>query len=231
MSFPDLRAFLDRLRRDRDLARIDVPVERSLEAAEIHRRVVAAGGPALLFTNVADADFPVVTNLFGTARRAGLAFGERPGRLIRRLAELPETLMPPTPSRLWGARDVGAELLRIGLRRERRGPVSEVVTSDVRLDRLPALTTWPDDGGPFITLPTVFTEHPDGRGHNLGMYRLQVHDARTTGMHWQIGKGGRVPPRGGRGPRRGPARHRVPRGAAGPDSRRGGPAAPRTCPS
>ena len=98
--------------------------------------------------------------------------------------------MPPTPSRLWGARDVGAELLRIGLRRERRGPVSEVVTSDVRLDRLPALTTWPDDGGPFITLPTVFTEHPDGRGHNLGMYRLQVHDARTTGMHWQIGKGG-----------------------------------------
>ena len=190
MSFPDLRAFLDRLRRDRDLARIDVPVERSLEAAEIHRRVVATGGPALLFTNVADADFPAVTNLFGTARRAELAFGERPGRLIRRLAELPETLMPPTPSRLWGARDVGAELLRIGLRRGRRGPVTEVVTRDVRLDRLPALTTWPDDGGPFITLPTVFTEHPDGRGHNLGMYRLQIHDARTTGMHWQIGKGG-----------------------------------------
>ncbi len=180
MSFPDLRAFLDRLRRDRDLAVISVPVERSLEAAEVHRRVVAAGGPALLFTNVADADFPVVTNLFGTARRAELAFGERPGRLIRRLAELPETLMPPTPSRLWGARDVGAELLRIGLRRGRRGPVTEVVTSDVRLDRLPALTTWPDDGGPFITLPTVFTEHPDGHGHNLGMYRLQIHDARTT---------------------------------------------------
>ena len=190
MSFPDLRAFLHRLRRDRDLAEITVPVERSLEAAEIHRRVVAAGGPALLFTNVADADFPVVTNLFGTARRAELAFGERPGRLIRRLVELIETLMPPTPARLWGARDVGAELFRTGLRRGRRGPVTDVVTGDVRLDRLPALTTWPDDGGPFITLPTVYTEHPDGRGHNLGMYRLQVHDARTTGMHWQIGKGG-----------------------------------------
>ena len=188
--FPDLRAFLHRLRRDRDLAEITVPVERSLEAAEIHRRVVAAGGPALLFTNVADADFPVVTNLFGTARRAELAFGERPGRLIRRLVELIETLMPPTPARLWGARDVGAELFRTGLRRGRRGPVTDVVTGDVRLDRLPALTTWPDDGGPFITLPTVYTEHPDGRGHNLGMYRLQVHDARTTGMHWQIGKGG-----------------------------------------
>ena len=56
--------------------------------------------------------------------------------------------------------------------------------------RLPAMTTWPEDGGPFITLPLVFTQHPDGRGHNLGMYRLQVHDARSTGMHWQIGKGG-----------------------------------------
>ena len=190
MSFPDLRAFLDRLRRDGDLIEISVPVERSLEAAEIHRRVVAAGGPALLFTNVADADFPVVTNLFGTARRAELAFGERPQRLIRRLVELLETMMPPTPSRLWAARDVGAELFRIGLRRGRRGPVSEVVTDDVRLDRLPALTTWPEDGGPFITLPAVFTEHPDGHGHNLGMYRLQIHDARTTGMHWQIGKGG-----------------------------------------
>ena len=68
--------------------------------------------------------------------------------------------------------------------------MTEVVTTDVRLDRLPVLTTWPEDGGPFVTLPLVYTEHPDGQGHNLGMYRLQVHDARTTGMHWQIGKGG-----------------------------------------
>ena len=52
------------------------------------------------------------------------------------------------------------------------------------------MTTWPEDGGPFVTLPLVFTQHPDGRGHNLGIYRLHVHDARTTGMHWQIGKGG-----------------------------------------
>ena len=77
-----------------------------------------------------------------------------------------------------------------GLKRGSRGPVTDVVTHDVQLGALPAMTTWPDDGGPFITLPLVFTEHPDGRGHNLGMYRLQIHDARTTGMHWQIGKGG-----------------------------------------
>ena len=190
MSFPDLRAFLDRLRRDGDLVEVAAPVDPHLEAAEIHRRVIAAGGPALLFTNVRGAAFPLATNLFGTARRAELAFGDRPFRLIRRLVELVETVLPPTPAKLWGARDLGLELLRIGSKRGARGPVTDVVTDDVRLDALPALTTWPADAGPFITLPLVFTEHPDGRGHNLGMYRLQIHDRRTTGMHWQIGKGG-----------------------------------------
>ena len=190
MTFPDLRTFLGRLRRDGDLVEVRAPVDPRLEAAEVHRRVIAAGGPALLFTNVQGSPFPLVTNLFGTARRAELAFGERPYRLIRRLVELVETALPPSPAAIWGARDLGLELFRVGLKRGRRGPVTDVVTSDVRLDTLPALTTWPDDGGPFITLPLVYTEHPDGRGHNLGMYRLQVHDRRSTGMHWQIGKGG-----------------------------------------
>jgi UbiD family decarboxylase len=192
-TYPDLRAFLDRLRRDGDLVSVEVPVDARLEAAEIHRRVIAAGGPALLFTHVKDRDFPLATNLFGTARRAEMAFGTRPQRLIQRLVHLAETLLPPTPAKLWGARDLGREALRIGSSRRASGPVTEVVTSnisEVRLDRLPVLTTWPEDGGPFVTLPLVYTEHPDGKGHNLGMYRLQVHDARTTGMHWQIGKGG-----------------------------------------
>lgn len=189
-TFPDLRAFLDQLRRDGDLVTVAAPVDARLEASEIHRRVIAAGGPALLFTNVKGAGFPLVTNLFGTAGRAERAFGTRPLRLIRRLVQLAETLLPPTPGKLWGARDVAGEALRIGSKRRGSGPVAEVVTGDVRLDRLPALTTWPEDGGPFITLPLVYTEHPDGKGHNLGMYRLHVHDARTTGMHWQIGKGG-----------------------------------------
>lgn len=192
-TFPDLRAFLDQLRRDGDLAVVEAPVDARLEAAEIHRRVIAAGGPALLFTNVRGADIPLVTNLFGTARRAEMAFGRRPFRLVRRLVELAETLMPPTPRKLWGARDVAREALRIGIdRRPRRraGTVLEMVATDVRLDRLPVLTTWPEDGGPFLTLPLVYTEHPDGHGHNLGMYRMQVYGPRTTGMHWQIGKGG-----------------------------------------
>ena len=208
-GFPDLRAFLDRLRHDGDLAVVEAEVDPRLEAAEVHRRVVAAGGPALLFPKVRGSELPLVTNLFGTARRAELAFGLRPARLVRRLVELAETLIPPTAGKIWGARDVALEALRIGLAHRRRGPVTEVVTDDVRLDRLPVLTCWPEDGGPFVTLPLVYTEPPESGAHdsghprgggarraaaagpsNLGVYRLHVHDPRTTGMHWQIGKGG-----------------------------------------
>ncbi|MEE9563073.1 MAG: UbiD family decarboxylase [Thermoanaerobaculia bacterium] len=189
-TFPNLRSYLERLRQDDNLVTVEVPVDAHLEAAEIHRRVIAAGGPAILFTNISGADFPLVTNLFGTGRRAEMAFGDRPFRVVRRLAELAEEILPPKPRNLWQARDIGLDLLRMGTKHRRKGPVNEVVTSDVDLDRLPVLTTWPEDGGPFITLPLVYTEHPHRQGHNLGIYRLQVHDRCTTGMHWQIGKGG-----------------------------------------
>ena len=189
-AIPDLRSFLHRLRQDGDLATIEVPVRAELEVAEIHRRVIAAGGPALLFTQVEGSSFPLVTNLFGTGRRARMAFGERPFELIRRLVATAETLFPPTAGKLWQSRDLGLELFRLGTRQRRTGRVTEHLTREVDLHRLPVITSWPQDGGPFFTLPLVYTEHPEGRGHNLGMYRLQVHDARTTGMHWQIGKGG-----------------------------------------
>ena len=166
--FPDLRAFLDRLRRDRDLVEIAAPVDARLEAAEIHRRVIAAGGPALLFTSVTGARHPLVTNLFGTARRAQLAFGDRPLALIKRLVQLAETMLPPTPGKLWGARDLGWALAKVGTRRQSAGPVTEVVSRDAGLDRLPVLTCWPEDGGPFITLPLVYTTHPDGKGSAIG---------------------------------------------------------------
>jgi UbiD family decarboxylase len=197
--FPDLRSFIDLLCRDAAIVTVDAPVDPYLEVAEIHRRVIAAGGPALLFTNVKGSRFRLATNLFGTARRAELAFGTRPLQLIKRLVHLAETLLPPTPAKLWDARDVGRELFRVGTRRVSNGPVIERVTSDVQLGQLPVITSWPDDGGPFITLPLVYTTHPDrpgaspgrrslGGGGNLGMYRMQVYDSRSAGMHWQIGK-------------------------------------------
>jgi len=188
--FVDLRSYLARLERDGDLVTIEAPVDPCLEAAEIHRRVIAAGGPALLFTNVKGSRFRLVTNLFGTARRAEMAFGERPLRLIKRVVHLAETLLPPTAGKFWDARDVGRDLLKVGTRRVSRAPVADVVDADVRLDRLPIITSWHEDGGPFITLPLVYTQHPDKPSHNLAIYRMQVHDAKTTGMHWQIGKGG-----------------------------------------
>ena len=202
-TFPDLRAFLDQLRRDGDLVTVEAPVDAHLEAAEIHRRVIAAGGPALLFTNVRGARFPARHQPLrhGAPGRAGVRHPAAAAHPAARASSPRRCCRPRRPSS--GARATSArEALRIGSKRRGSGPVAEVVTADVRLDRLPVLTTWPEDGGPFVTLPLVYTEHPDGKGHNLGMYRLHVHDARTTGMHWQIGKGGgfttRSPRRAGR---------------------------------
>ena len=187
---PDLRQFLEILRQRGDLVEIDTPVDPKFEAPEIHRRVIAAGGPALVFNNPIDSAFPLATNLFGTASRAELAFGRRPQKLLRRLVETVETIMPPSPRRLWEARDLASAALRIGTKNRRRGPVTEVIENQVDLGKLPVLTTWEGDGGPFVTLPLVYTEHPETHGPNLGIYRLHVHDRQSTGIHWQIGKGG-----------------------------------------
>ncbi len=190
MPVRSLRAFLDLLRREGDLVEVSAPVDPKLEIAEIHRRVIAAGGPALLFTKPGDSPFPAVTNLFGTARRIELAFGPRPEAFVRDVVRMVETIMPPTLGKLWSFRNLGMEGLKLGLKRVSRGPVTEAVDRPARLDRLPILTTWQEDGGPFVTLPLVYTEHPETGAHNLGMYRIHVHDRETTGVHWQIQKGG-----------------------------------------
>jgi UbiD family decarboxylase len=192
-SLLDLRSFLDRLRQRGDLATIDAPVACDLEAAEIHRRVIAAGGPALLFTNLDGRGGRAVTNLFGRADRVELAFGRGPAEFVQRLAALPHELIPPSPARLWRQRDLLGRMRRWGLRRTRRAPVKEVATRPPRATEMPLLRTWERDGGAFITLPLVYTEHPDGPAAgapNLGMYRMQRYDDAHFGMHWQIGKGG-----------------------------------------
>jgi UbiD family decarboxylase len=144
----------------------------------------------LLFKQVKGSRYPVVTNLFGTARRIEFAFGAKPEALVREVVHVVESLLPPRPSELWGHRALALEVFKLGTSRVRRAPVLEVVDRPARLDELPILTTWQEDGGAFVTLPLVYTEHPRTRKHNLGMYRIQRHDAETTGIHWQIHKGG-----------------------------------------
>ncbi|HEV8111971.1 MAG TPA: UbiD family decarboxylase [Planctomycetota bacterium] len=186
----DLQVFLARLRDAGELAEVAAEVDPDLEIAEIHRRVIAASGPALLFRRVKGSAFPVATNLFGTKRRVELAFGREPEEFVRAIASLPRELMPPTFASLWKRRGLLASLSRIGLARRPGGAVTQVAQDPARLTDLPALKTWPRDGGRFLTLGLVHTEHPETGLSNLGVYRIQVYGDREAGMHMQIGKGG-----------------------------------------
>ena len=185
-----LRTFLDLLSRENEIVEIKTEVDPYLELSEVHRRVINEGGSALLFSRVKGSRYPVVTNLFGTDRRIELAFGPKPEALVRELAKIAESILPPKPAELWKRRSVGLDLLRLGTTNTTRSPVTQVVDRPARLDQLPVLTTWQEDGGPFITLPLVYTENPTSKKHNLGVYRMQVFDAASTGLHWQIQKGG-----------------------------------------
>lgn len=189
----DLQEFIALLRRENELREIECEVDPYLEAAEVHRRVIAEGGPAILFQNIKGAAFPLVTNLFGTEKRIELAFGKKPENFISRIAKLPETLLPPTKAGLWKNRSLLLDLLKVGIKRGRHGrhgTVTEVKKKPPALNSLPLLTTWQEDGGPFITLPLVYTEHPENGTHNLGIYRMQRYNDSELGLHCQIGKGG-----------------------------------------
>lgn len=193
MIYSSLRPFLEALRSNGELIVIDAPVDPVLELAEIHRRVIDLGGPALLFTNVKGSTFPVVTNLFGTERRVDMAFGPRPEQLVKQLIGSVDSLLPPSFSSLWNQRGMFLDLMKVGMKKVSReqAPVLQTSRTDRPLAGLPVITSWQEDGGPFVTLPLVYTEHPEHRKrHNLGMYRMQIFDDRTTGMHWQIHKGG-----------------------------------------
>jgi 4-hydroxybenzoate decarboxylase subunit C len=190
MKHPNLRSFLETLRCEGELRIIDESIDPHLELAEIQRRVVARQGPALLFTRVARSQFPVATNLFGTRRRIELAFGEDPQNFVRRIVEAAGILMPPSLSRLWHFRDLFKSGLRLGTKTRRTGPVLAHRIVPTSLRGIPQIQSWPGDGGPFLTLPIVYTEDPiSGRG-NLGMYRNQIYDDTTAGMHFQIHRGG-----------------------------------------
>lgn len=188
----NLRSFLDTLRKENQLIEIDAEVDPYLELAEIHRRVIEEEGPALLFKRVKGSPFPVVTNLFGTRRRVDLAVGPKPEEIVNRAVKALSQLMPPKAKTLWKEKDWLLAFAKIGLKQVQpsQAPVLQVQENEVNLHTLPVLTSWPEDGGPFVTLPLVYTEHPLTHDHNLGMYRIQIHGPKQTGIHWQIHKGG-----------------------------------------
>lgn len=186
----DLHAFIAALRGRKEILEITAPVDPRLELAEIHRRVIEEQGPALLFRNVKGSSVPVVTNLFGTKSRVELAFGNEGKKLVAEVAKLPEELMPPSFAKLWAHRKLFTRLAKVGLKKVPMAKVAWELEQPARLEQLPIITSWPEDGGPFITLPLVYTEHPDTKMHNLGMYRMQRFSDTMTGMHMQIGKGG-----------------------------------------
>jgi 4-hydroxy-3-polyprenylbenzoate decarboxylase len=194
MPFDSLRAFVDALRKRGDLHVVDKPVDPRLEIAEISDRVVKAGGPALLFTNVRDCAFPVLTNQFGTQRRMAAVFDattlDEVGERVRKLLDI----SPPGEGvfEKLNALKAFAPLANAVPQTVRDGSCQDVVMPEPDLGRLPVLTTWPLDGGPFITLPLVVTRHPKTRRLNVGMYRMQVYGARETAMHWQRHKHGRA---------------------------------------
>jgi 4-hydroxy-3-polyprenylbenzoate decarboxylase len=189
MAFDDLRDWIGHLRREGELVEVTAEVDPHLEIAEITDRVTKAGGPALLFTNVRGSSMPLLINQFGTERRMCMAFGvERLDDLGRRVTDVLE--MQPPEGLVDKVRALG-RLKSLADSRPKsvsKGPCQEVVLDPPSLESLPVMTCWPGDGGPFITLPAVITKDPRSGTRNVGMYRVQVFDATTTAMHWQIHK-------------------------------------------
>jgi 4-hydroxy-3-polyprenylbenzoate decarboxylase len=192
---PDLRAWIELLEGERELVRIKAEVDPDLEITEINDRVVKAGGPALLFENVKGSKHQLLINQFGTERRMCLAFGV--DRLDDVAAKLEGVLEMQPPQGLVDKVRGLQKLKSIADSRPRRvrsGLCQEVVVTgdDVDLDALPIQRCWPGDPAPFITLPAVITHDPRNGVRNVGMYRMQKIDKRTTYMHWQIHKDGRA---------------------------------------
>ena len=192
MAYDDLREFIRALEKNKELKRIPFEVDSKLEITEFADRAVKGGGPALLFEKVKGSKYPVLINAFASMKRMELALqvgsvDEVAGRISEYLEmRMPEGLLNKLKM-LPKLAEMGAFFPKI----VSKGACQEVVKHDgFSLKDLPVLTCWPEDGGPFITLPMVFTKNPETGKRNCGMYRMQVYDERTTGMHWQTHKQG-----------------------------------------
>ena len=195
MRFKDLREYIAFLEGKGDLHRIKSEVTWDLEITGIADRVVKVGGPALLFENVVGYDIPVLINMFTSDQRMAWALGvESLDPLVERMQGLLRLTQGPPEGLLNKLRTLG-RLVQLGSfqpRTVRNAPCQEVVLQgeDVDLFKFPILKCWPLDGGRYITLPLVITKDPETGVQNYGIYRMQVFDSRTTGMHWQTHKVG-----------------------------------------
>jgi 4-hydroxy-3-polyprenylbenzoate decarboxylase len=191
--YSDLTDFLSDLDKRRLLARVAESVSPDLEIAAVTDRAckLPGGGPALLFEKPTGFDIAAVTNLYGSNERMCLALGVK--TLDDLAKEIDELMTPQMPE---GIMDALKMLPMVGRLRDlmpktvKDAACQEIVSRDGTLDAFPILKCWPDDGGKFITFPLVFTKDPETGMRNIGTYRMQVFDGRTTGMHWQRHKGG-----------------------------------------
>jgi len=192
VSYKDLREFIARLEKEGELKRISAEVDPVLEITEITDRITRAGGPALLFEHPKGSRVPLLINMLGSKRRVNLALDvdkiedvsdrirsfldmQQPQGLLDKIKMLPKL----------------AELGSFFPKVVKSGPCKEVIRrDDFKLSYFPILQCWPADAGRFITWPLVFTRNPETGKRNVGVYRMQVYDERTTGMHWQTQKHG-----------------------------------------
>jgi 4-hydroxy-3-polyprenylbenzoate decarboxylase len=192
MAFDDLRDFIRALEKQRELMRVAIEVDPYLEITAFADRAVKSGGPALLFEKPKNSKIPLAINLFASKRRMEIALGvtdiehiaerivgflqmQRPEGFLDKLKMLPKL----------------SELNSIFPKIVSSGPCKEVILrSNFSLDAFPIMHCWPGDAGRFITLPMVFSKNPETGKRNCGMYRMQVFDEKTTGMHWQKHKQG-----------------------------------------
>src|SRR3954469_10943138 len=192
MAYRDLREFIRALEQKKELRRIPFEVDPLLEITEFADRAVKQGGPALLFEHPKGSTVPVLINAFASMRKMEIALEVKSVEEVA--ARIVEVLEMRMPEGILGKLKMLPKLAEMGAffpKVVSKGPCQEVIRTDgFSLFDYPVLQCWPEDGGRFITLPMVFSRNPDTGKRNCGMYRIQIYDERTTGMHWQTHKQG-----------------------------------------
>lgn len=184
-----LREYVKLLDTNGELHHTSVPIDPALELTEVSMRAHKEGKPALLVEHPGNSSFPLLVNHYASARRIELALGRHPDAIGEELIHFLERAMPPTFKLLTENRPIIKRFFNSRPKYLSSG-ISQEVTGPPDLDKLPVQLCWPDDGGRFITYGQVFTYDPRDGKRNIGIYRMHVFDKSTTGMHWQIQKGG-----------------------------------------